>query len=656
MADPYVGAARAVLGQGLGMGWGDEAEAFLRSKLGQGTYAQQLGQIRGELGQYHKENPVLAPSLEFAGGMLPGLASMAVPGGQAAGAMQLARAAAPMTSGLLKSGALGALTGAVSGAGAADKDRASGALAGGVIGGTAGVALPLVMRGATTGAKWLSERLKPTEAKATVGAARNLNSQLARANVTPAELAAQMAADKAAGVPSMLLNAAPRLEKSARMVVKRVGAGADELENALFEQRFGSRERVHQQAVKGLHPGDYYADEERLVAELRQKAGTLYDKAYAHGSVDDPRISAILDAPELKNAYNTAREIAAGQMSLAKMRGEDPSKFALKEVYKAHVDPTTKAMTFTLHEVPDVRTLDYMKKALDAQITAGYKSDNAAVLAKTGTMKDIRNELRTALKDLVPDYRTALHTYGGDIEVIEAMRAGMKDFNKMDHEQVIGLVSKMSQAEKEAFRTGVSRDLYSKIMDPSGNSNAAQRVIGSPEAQQKLRPLFNSAAEFDLFKNALTREAQLHHAVGRITGGSDTAESGQLIRAFEGEDGVRPFLAHAANSGFWSSLTNTALRAASKTQMSDLKAGKMADMLMSGPDEVAAVVKLLEHQAAADAPWAARATGLERGIVTGLNAAGPTAPIISDTQQPSISIDDAAVQSRPVYDIEDALK
>ena len=32
-ANPYLGGARAVIGQGLGMGWGDEAEAWLRSKL-----------------------------------------------------------------------------------------------------------------------------------------------------------------------------------------------------------------------------------------------------------------------------------------------------------------------------------------------------------------------------------------------------------------------------------------------------------------------------------------------------------------------------------------------------------------------------------------------------------------------------------------------
>ena len=29
--DPYLNTARAVLGQGLGMGWGDEAEAWLNT-------------------------------------------------------------------------------------------------------------------------------------------------------------------------------------------------------------------------------------------------------------------------------------------------------------------------------------------------------------------------------------------------------------------------------------------------------------------------------------------------------------------------------------------------------------------------------------------------------------------------------------------------
>ncbi len=91
-ANPYVGAARAAIGQGLGMGWGDEGEARLRSKLGQGQYEDLVKQIRSEYGQYAKENPYTAGALEFGGGALPGVAAMMIPGGQAAGVAQLLRA------------------------------------------------------------------------------------------------------------------------------------------------------------------------------------------------------------------------------------------------------------------------------------------------------------------------------------------------------------------------------------------------------------------------------------------------------------------------------------------------------------------------------------------------------------------------------------
>jgi len=62
-ANPYVGAARAAVGQGLGMGWGDEAEAWLRSKLaGSQGYESELARINKEYAQYSKENPFVAPA------------------------------------------------------------------------------------------------------------------------------------------------------------------------------------------------------------------------------------------------------------------------------------------------------------------------------------------------------------------------------------------------------------------------------------------------------------------------------------------------------------------------------------------------------------------------------------------------------------------
>ncbi len=147
-----IGGTRAAVGQGLMMGWGDEAEAWLRSKLGQGEYQDLVNRIRKEYGTYSEQNPVTSALAEFGGGVLPGVAAMLVPGGQAAGVTQsgtaggsaLARLAArPIT----KSVAAGTTTGAVTGAGSATEgERTSGAISGGVIGGGIGAATPVVMR------------------------------------------------------------------------------------------------------------------------------------------------------------------------------------------------------------------------------------------------------------------------------------------------------------------------------------------------------------------------------------------------------------------------------------------------------------------------------------------------------------------------------
>lgn len=616
MADKLVGATRAALGQGLGMGWGDEAEAWLRSKLGQGNYDDLVGQIRSEQAMYSKENPFISGASEFAGGVLPGVAMMMVPGGQAAGASQLGKSGLWA---LAKLSGLGAATGAVSGAGSADeRDRLSGAVSGATLGGIIGAGAPIALRSAGAAGRWLRERIAPSEKLIERRAAEKMTKAMQQEQMTPQQIERALAADAGMSVPSVVANVNPALVDLAETVAQRTGAGARKVERTLQEQKLGSRERTHQQVQKGLKPGNFYEDEQRLVSELRKKAKTVYDDAYAVGEVNDPKLMGILDLPELKSAYDTARKIANADASAAKARGEDPSKYLLKEVYSMSVDPVTKVISAELKTLPDVRTLDYMKKALDAQIQAGYRSDNAATLANASAMKDIRNELRDRLKDIVPEYKKALSEYRGDMEVIDAMRAGMKDFGKMDHEQVIKLVGGMSQAEKDAFRTGVSRDLYSKIMDPSGNFNSAQRIIGSPETQAKLQPLFDSPGQFDLFKTALQREAQLFGQANQILGGSQTGKRMQMRQEFESGSGVGDAIAGAVTGGFWGGLTGLVSRSIRSANMTDEVAGKLSTMLMSkDPHEVAAVVKLLEQHAAEAAPKAFRAGATERGVVTG---------------------------------------
>jgi hypothetical protein len=641
-----VGDVRALLGQGLGMGWGDEGEAWLRSKLGSGNYEDNLAKIRDEYARYSAENPYAAGSLEFAGGMLPAVGMMLTPGGQPAALAQTGRASAGILSRLAQSPmarsiAAGGTTGAVAGAGTATEgERGTGATVGGLMGTTLGAAIPVGMRTAGGGYNWLKERLMPTPQSIQDKAAQKMIAALEQSNLTPQQIEAVMKKDASMRVPSTVANVDPAMVDLAEAVAQRVGKGRQKLIKSLDEQKAGIRERTYDQIKKGLKPGDYYADEERLTQELRDFANKAYDDAYDVGSVNDPKIMTILEQPEVKSVYELARQIASGEANLAKVRGQDPSKFKLEPLYIADAEGNIK-----ISSIPDVRTLDYMKRAMDAMVKSGFSSTDATVKTQANTLKGMRNELRDRLKTVVPEYETALTKYAGDMEVIEAMKKGMNDFGSMDHEEVIKLVKAMSPSEKEAFGTGVARDLYGKIMNPSSTRNSPQNIIGSPEMQQKLMPLFETPAHFNLFKSALEREAQLFKQTNSILANSSTARRAQMQKEFEDDSFMADAIGGAITGNWMTSLAGNAWKAAkAKTTISQDTADKLAEMLMSNnPAEVAATVKVLEDYAKKAAPREARATKAEIGTTMGTASAIFPSPAPQQTA-PDLESD---VQSSP---------
>ena len=650
VSDPYLNTARAVLGQGLGMGWGDEAEAWLRSKLGNESYETLLPQIRSEYGQYAKQYPITQGVSEFVGGAAPGIGMMFVPGMQPAGLMRL--------------GALGAATGAVSGAGSATEgDRASGAGGGALIGGGLGVGLPIALRAAGGAGKWLRERLFSTPKVVENRALEKITAAMRDAKVNPRDVQVKMAQDRAIGVPSVMANANPALRDLAEAVAQRTGPGSHVIENALTAQKLGARDRVQAQTKKALKPVDYYGMEDSLTAQLRNNAKGLYEKAYAHGDVDDPRIVEVLKNPQFKAFFDKARSIADTEAQTAKLKGEDPLKFALPEIYKPSGRFDAKGNEILdLVKLPDVRTLDYIKRGIDATIDSGFRGQGMST-AEASALRDLRKQFVNAIDENVPDYKLARQTYAGDLEILDALRMGKDQFKSLDQEQIKKMVDAMGSSEKDAFRTGVARSIYDTIMVPSNNPNTAQRVIGSPDMQKKLSALFDNPAEFDLYKAALMRESQLFGESNKILGNSATARRQELGKSLEDDTGMIENAMAAATGNFSGALSNMVMGAIRSGQMSKARAEKLAEMLMAKePNEVAAAVQMIENYAAKQAPKKFRATLGEAGTVTGTSTAIYPAPAATafDIMSPTSDIE-RALQDRsenPIQgpDIEEALK
>jgi hypothetical protein len=270
--------------------------------------------------------------------------------------------------------------------------------------------------------------------------------------------------------------------------------------------------------------------------------------------------------------------------------------------------------------------------------------------AEANSLKQLKKSMVDALDratevDGVSAYRTARQQYAGDAEVLDALRIGRDDFKALDSEQITSMMKGFSAAEQDAFRTGAVRNIYSMVMDPTANINAAQRLIGSPEMQRKLMPLFGSPAKFDLFKAAMERESQLFQQSNRILAGSPTARRTAGVAAFdEGEGLVGAALSDAMTTGWVGSLTNMAANLVSKASISDQVAERVAKLLVSSdPHEVAAAVRFLEKESAGAATAAATFNRAEAGAVMGLNTAYPPSPIYTGGEPADIEADSRRV-------------
>ena len=651
-ANPYVGAARAAIGQGLGMGWGDEAEAWLRSKLNQSPgYEAELAKINKEYAQYSKENPFVAPALEFTGGAAPALAAMlatpatggaAAPAAIAAGARTAGALSRMAANPLVRGSVVGGATGAVTGAGSAQPgERGTGAVIGGTVGTALGGTLPVVIRGGKGLATFARDRLSRDPKYIEGRAAAKVNTALERSGITPKEAAASMSLDRAAGVPSTLANTTRPTVGLAEIVTAKSERAADTLADVLEANKGKGKDRVVSQVERGLgNEGNFYQQEQDMVQNLRANASNLYDEAYKFGTVNDPTINRVLQNPRFKSFFDEAKKIADNEKLAAELRGENPAKYVLDDIFIAD-----EAGNIALSKLPDVRTLDYIKRGMDAVVNRGYKGEGMSS-AEANSLKDLKKAMVGALDKAtevngVSAYKTARQQYAGDAEVLDALRSGMDDFGKLKYEQVASMMKGFSAAEQEAFKTGVVRNIHAMIKGPSGNINAAQRITGSDEMTDKLMQLFPSQAKFDMFKAALERESQLFQQANKILSGSPTARRQAGIEAFdEGESAINAFVGNSITGGWVNSLMNMAATTATKSGISDDVAAKVAKLLSSSkPEEVAAAVKILERNAAKAQSSVAKLNKGETGTIMGTMTAFPPTPVTPDANPASIETD-----------------
>lgn len=258
----------------------------------------------------------------------------------------------------------------------------------------------------------------------------------------------------------------------------------------------GARARVDEKINKALKPDDYFATQKKLKADLRKNAKPVYD--------------------ELKAKYPYLKS-----ESLMQLMNTPSGKKAVKEATKSIRDRPGASIGKTdamgMVTKPSIEFLDEVKDQMDDMINKEENSTGEYKPTKRGKrLRDLRNALRNEVDALTTDpktkvsaYKTARSQYAGDLEVQDALRFGRHDFLKLPAGEVQEAIKDMDFTQKDALRTGVAQALFEKTGKTGRRVNPADKVIDSPDMQEKLKLLFDKPKEYEMFKEAMDLEMRL---------------------------------------------------------------------------------------------------------------------------------------------------
>lgn len=230
------------------------------------------------------------------------------------------------------------------------------------------------------------------------------------------------------------------------------------------------------------------------------------------GAVWNPRIQQFLDDPITKAGLQRGIEVQRLE-ALAKGQRFDPTEYAIVgENNGEHI----------IAKVPNMRTLDAVKKGLDAIIQDSRGQDGR--LTQRGRAVDqVRRSLLKELDDINGDYKAARASWQGDAASMDAVKFG-KNVNKYSPEEVRDFVADRSASDKDFLRLGVADNILERIARTSYGGDEAKHMIKSEWAKGQLKPIFRNEGDFRNFVDSVAMERLMFDTKTLVRGNSATAE------------------------------------------------------------------------------------------------------------------------------------
>jgi len=500
-AVPYSGAAETVRAgfQGLTLGSFDEIEAALRTgRISGSEYEKLRDQLRAQQGQFGQDYPNVKTPIEFAGGM-------ALPLGFLQKAKQASTGTQSMLAGerlggqIARGTAVGATTGALSGAGYATKDTGEEAVKGSIFGGALGGTVPVAIKGAGSLIRNVLNASGVGDQPA--AASRILANYLQKDNLTPNEAMAALDELRRIGVPNATIADLGEnlrgLAYNAYAVSSKAKTGTQNfLESRLIDQKNDVVKALADKAGLDINSNGYERLN-KLIEEQSADAKKAYPAAYSK-DVYAKDFRQFMDRDVFKKAYKEA-------VDRADVRGETlpPLDVLLSD---------RRVPTDVMHQI---------KIGLDRVIE---KETDAVTGKVTGYGRDViqvKNDFNKLLTQKNDAYKIANEKFADSAKIQDAFQMGQK-YQKLDPKEAAAKIKAFNPAEKESFRMGMMADINNRAGDFKGGDFTRQ-VFKSDNQKGLVRLAFEDQAKYNDFSQFIKAMDQQSKTAKKVIGGSETA-------------------------------------------------------------------------------------------------------------------------------------
>jgi hypothetical protein len=523
---------------------------------------------------------------------------------------------------------IGGTQGVVSGAGSAQEmsDAPARMRNEGLIGVGTGVAIPAVGRLTSGALSMLKNKFSPDSSKLTT---EMLSKAAEKSGVDTDTLRRQMEAklveDRLLGVnQSTMMDLNPEMQALGRQLAGGSKRGREiTAQKALGE--IGAESGRVKESLKGyLGAGDYHPELTQLVENRRKVGPQIYEKIRQFGDVDDNVIAYQLqNSPSLKGVFNEVQKIGKERATTARGRGEDPSPYEMKDIYRAVTDKDGNIVDYELTKMPDFKTLDLLKQSLDGRIRAGFMSKIPTERENAVNLKEKRDLILSRMDQIAPEYKALRSQYGDMKEIEEAAEIGRKEIGGMDHEVVQMLYDDMSDPAKRMFRTGAGRYYAQKISDAAERTGGPAEVMSQEATRERLLPLFDGSEEkLNLFNTGMRRHTELNEkARERLAIAAKSKDKDSSL-----DDATKKAVMSALTGpkAAGKSLLNDIMEASANPKMTNEVAEKLNDYLSAdNPARISGAIKAIEmfrDEVRASAKETSRREGM---AVNAINAALP---------------------------------